>query len=121
MDARLRYSTPISLLLCSVALCCVWLLALPALAIEGENVDDRVSATFTGLRLNRATRTFDTVGTLTNNASNGSVSTPISVVITHISSPNVSVANASGLTPRRRSLRRCSSCGGDPLSWRECE
>ena len=65
----------------------------------GENIDDRVSATFTGLRLNRATRTFDTVGTLTNNASDGSVSTPLSLVITNISSPNVSVANASGLTP----------------------
>ncbi|WP_152207911.1 PKD domain-containing protein [Marinobacter changyiensis] len=51
----------------------------PGLAQEGINIDDRVDVAFTGLRLNNATRTFDTVMTM-RNVSDQSIREPLTVV-----------------------------------------
>jgi hypothetical protein len=72
----------------------------PALAAPfgGVNVTDRVATTFSGLRLNRATGTFDSVATLKNTSAEP-VLAPLSLVITGINPTSVTLANPSGTTP----------------------
>ncbi|MFO1429668.1 MAG: PKD domain-containing protein [Candidatus Competibacteraceae bacterium] len=71
----------------------------PALASTstGVNVTDRVAVVFSGLRLNRATGTFDSIATLTNH-STGPVLAPLRLVFTTITPPSVTLANTAGTT-----------------------
>ncbi len=64
----------------------------------GISVDDRVTVSFSGLRLNRRTRTFDAVAEVTN-TSTTLIPGPLSLVITDLSPATVSLANAQGTTP----------------------
>lgn len=64
-----------------------------SLAQEGVGVDERVEVSFSGLRLNRATQTFDTVATV-RNVSGGPISEPLSLVIATITPTSVTLANA---------------------------
>ncbi len=77
-----------------------WRWLAPALASTPAevNVTDRVAVVFSGLRLNRATGTFDSVATLTNQSA-GPVLAPLKLVFTGITPPSVTLANASGTTP----------------------
>src|SRR5437867_8497329 len=61
-------------------------------------VDAQVQISYTGLRLNRNTNTFDTVATLTNTGTTP-VLAPLSLVITSITPAGVQLANATGTTP----------------------
>jgi murein DD-endopeptidase MepM/ murein hydrolase activator NlpD len=72
--------------------------ALHSIAAFGQQVDvsGQVNITKSGLVLNRATRTFDSVVTLTNSLI--PISGPVSLVITGITPNTVSLANASGTT-----------------------
>ena len=78
-----------------------WRWLTPALASTqaGVNVTDRVAVVFSGLRLNRATGTFDSVATLTNQ-STGPVLAPLKLVLTGITPPSVTLARPAA--PRTR-------------------
>lgn len=60
-------------------------------------VDSQVSAKYSGLAYNRATGTYDSVASLTNVSANP-VNAPLSLVITGISNPKVSLTNAVSTT-----------------------
>lgn len=67
-------------------------------AAEGTantDVSTQVAVTFSGLRFNRATQTFDTVATLTNTSAN-SIQAPLELHITGITPASVTLHNASG-------------------------
>jgi RHS repeat-associated protein len=59
-------------------------------------ISDQVSVRYSGLRLNRATNTFDTLATFTN-TSNNDIQTPIQLVIDSISTTGISLTNADGV------------------------
>jgi archaellum component FlaF (FlaF/FlaG flagellin family) len=59
-------------------------------------ISDQVSVRYSGLRLNRATNTFDTLATLTN-TSNNDIQTTIQLVIDSISSTGINLSNADGV------------------------
>lgn len=83
----------------------VWLIAFvllclaisPAFTQVTSSLDSKIKVAFSGYVLNRTTGTFDTRGTLTN-ISADALQAPISLVITGISNPSVSLANAAGTT-----------------------
>ena len=74
------------------------LLAGNAYAQNPQNVDAYVSKSFGGLRYNRATGTFDAVGTIKNTSPDTTLAAPMSLVVTGISDASVSLANGSGKT-----------------------
>src|SRR5947208_2199639 len=61
------------------------------------NVDSKVRVTFSGLVLNRATGTFDTMVTIAN-ISADTLQPPITLVVTGITPSGVTVANLAGQT-----------------------
>ena len=83
----------------------LWLLALAAFAVmitpaftqDASSLDTKIKVAFNGYVLNRTTGTFDTRATLTN-VSAETFQAPISLVITNISSPTVTLANSAGAT-----------------------
>jgi hypothetical protein len=97
MKAWSRSSALLLFLICMIGLCSICFLPLPAAAQEGLDVSSQVAVTFSGLRFNRATNTFDTIASLTN-TSTTPMATPISLVLTTIDPSTVTVANASGQT-----------------------
>ncbi len=70
--------------------------ALAALTPGTVVVDDKINVSFSGLRLNRSTNTFDTLATLTNQ-STVPINIPVQLAITTISSSTVTLANATGI------------------------
>ena len=58
-------------------------------------VNNQVSVSYGGLRLNRSTNTFDTLVTLTNTSAKA-IEVPVQLVISNISMATVSLANAGG-------------------------
>lgn len=58
-------------------------------------VSDQVSVSYSGLRLNRTSNTFDTLATLTNTSAKA-IQVPVQLVIRNISSTTVTLANAGG-------------------------
>ena len=83
----------------------VWLIAFvllclaisPAFTQGTSSLDTKIKVAFSGYVLNRTTGTFDTRVTLTN-ISADTLQAPISLVITNISNPAVTLANATGTT-----------------------
>jgi hypothetical protein len=57
-----------------------------------------VSQSFTGFRLNRFTHTFDTLGVIQNTTKDVPIYAPVSLVITKISDPTITLANPTGVT-----------------------
>ncbi|MDS4058454.1 MAG: hypothetical protein RKP73_07770 [Candidatus Contendobacter sp.] len=82
----------VSLIFIFINVC--WLPPVLAAAQPGV-VTKQVTAVFSGLRLNRATGTFDSVATLKNNSTDP-VPGPLSLVITGITPSSVTLANATG-------------------------
>jgi VCBS repeat-containing protein len=68
-------------------------------AIPPINVDALVRVTQSGMVLNRATNTFDTLVTITNISTDSVLLAPMSLVVTTITPATVTLANATGLTP----------------------
>lgn len=75
----------------------LWLFVAAAQAAP-INVDAQVSVSFSGVRLNRTTGTFDTVASIKNTSSTP-IASPVSLVISQITPSSVTVANASGRMP----------------------
>lgn len=83
----------------------VWLIAFvllclaisPAFTQVTSSLDTKIKVAFSGYVLNRTTGTFDTRVTLTN-ISADTLQAPISLVVTNISNPAVTLANAAGTT-----------------------
>lgn len=78
-------------------LLCLCLFLPPSNAAEQVSLDGKVSASFTGLVLNRTTNTFDAQATITNTSAETIVA-PLSLVITGITPTSVSLANPAGQT-----------------------
>jgi len=78
-------------------LLCFGLNSLPLWAVVTSPiaVTDQVTVTYSGLRLNRATNTYDNTASLTNKSSQA-IQIPIQLAIRGISVPSVSLANANG-------------------------
>ena len=68
-----------------------------ASAQDPVNIDELVEVGFSGLRLNRATRTYDNLVSL-HNLSSIPIGSPVSVVIKNIDPTDISLANAAGIT-----------------------
>jgi hypothetical protein len=69
-----------------------------ALPLSPGTVDSMVSQSFTGFRLNRFSHTFDTLGVVQNTTKDVSIFAPVSLVITKISDPTITLANPTGVT-----------------------
>jgi hypothetical protein len=75
-----------------------WVLRTESASPEGATLADvsaQVTVTFTGLRFNRATQTFDTVATLTNTSADP-IQAPLELHVTGITPDSVTLHNASG-------------------------
>ena len=91
-----RLSWLLAIMLAVIGLALILPPALAELTPGTVAVDDKINVSFSGLRLNRSTNTFDSLATLTNK-STVPINIPVQLAITTISSSTVTLANATGI------------------------
>ncbi len=91
-----RLSWLLAVMLAVIGLALILPPALAELTPGTVAVDDKINVSFSGLRLNRSTNTFDSLATLTNK-SNEPINIPVQLAITTISASTVTLANATGI------------------------
>lgn len=92
---------PLRQLLWLLVLSLLFGLVVPVASAQTQNVDAMASSMFESPVFNPATNTYDALGVITNRtkgATSATLAAPMSLVITGISNPSVTVANATGTT-----------------------